>query len=68
MNDLTNDTTTQQPSASPETLVDDVIQLGTTWVRYGLTVGEAALRTSAQSLEGAAKVLTKLSETLAAKH
>ncbi len=45
-------------------IVNDLAKLGATWVRYGLTLGESSLQTSARSLEDAARAVHKLATKL----
>jgi hypothetical protein len=45
-------------------LVRDLGKLGASWVRYGLSAGESTIRTTAHSLDEAARALTKLADRL----
>jgi hypothetical protein len=45
-------------------LVQDLGKLGATWVRYGLSVGESSMQTSARTLDDAARALSKVADRL----
>ncbi len=62
-----NEQTINQAKNTFRGLTEDLLKLGLTWARYGLTVGESALRTSAQSLDGVAGTLHRVAETLEKK-
>jgi len=46
------------------TLVHDIVGIGTSWARFGLTVGKTALETSAKTLTTTAQVLADVSKKL----
>ena len=48
-------------------ITDDVVELGTLWARYGLTVGRSALETSARTLAATASLLGHLAEAFEPK-
>jgi hypothetical protein len=41
-------------------IAEEVLKLGTGWARYGLEVGQSALKNSALTLETTAKLLARL--------
>ena len=45
-------------------LVGDLAKLGAAWVRYGRSVGESSMETSAKTLEETARNLRKVAEKL----
>ena len=45
-------------------LVNDLAKLGAAWVRYGLSMGESSMETSARTLEETARNLRKVAEKL----
>jgi hypothetical protein len=47
-----------------EEIVGALYSVGSAWARYGLTVGRAALETSARSLEVTASALGQIAEAL----
>jgi hypothetical protein len=47
-----------------QTLVEDLAKLGAAWVRYGRSVGESSIETSARTLEETARNLRKVAERL----
>ena len=47
-----------------QALVDDLTKLGAAWVRYGLSLGESSMQTSARTLEETARNLRKVAEKL----
>jgi hypothetical protein len=49
-------------------LVRDLGKLGAGWVRYGLSVGESSMQTSAHTLDEAARALGKLADRLRNNH
>ena len=74
MTDATTTTTTESGTSNPTTvtrelngIADEIVKLGSTWARYGLGVGQSALRTSAETFETTAKMLARLSDTLQQK-
>jgi hypothetical protein len=62
MSNLENDAKSAYETA--QQLLADLGKLGATWVRYGLSVGESTMQTSAQSLEHAARSLRSAAERL----
>jgi uncharacterized protein YbaP (TraB family) len=62
MSDL--ETNAQSAYAAAQELVADLGKLGATWVRYGLSVGESSMQTSARTLEETARSLRKVAERL----
>jgi hypothetical protein len=52
-----------KPGVAQEILTD-LRRLGAAWIKYGVSVGEAALQTSARSLDDAAKALRVAAEKL----
>lgn len=45
-------------------LARDLGKLGAEWVRYGISVGESSVQTTARSLDEAARALGKLADRL----
>lgn len=62
-----NEQTINEAKSTFRGITGDLLKLGLTWARYGLTMGESALRTSAQSLDGVASTLHRVAETLEKK-
>jgi hypothetical protein len=54
----------QQKTENRDPLVSSLVSVGSAWARYGLSVGRAALETSAQTLRTTAEALGKLADTL----
>jgi uncharacterized protein YbaP (TraB family) len=54
----------QSAYETAQELVADLGKLGATWVRYGLSVGESSMQTSARTLEETARSLRKVAERL----
>ena len=48
-------------------ITENILELGTIWARYGLTVGRTALETSARSLTATASLLATLAQALETK-
>jgi head-tail adaptor len=53
---------TDTTRASVDSIIENLIDIGAVWARYGLTVGRAALETSAKTLGNTAEVLGELSK------
>lgn len=53
---------TNSTRASVDTLIENLVDIGALWARYGLTVGRAALETSSKTLANTAEVLGELSK------
>lgn len=68
--DETNDSTTSHESRAPssERAVDRTVRtaldIGRLWAVYGLEVGRAALRTSAQTLRASSEIVGELSKKI----
>jgi hypothetical protein len=45
-------------------ILTDLRRLGVAWIKYGVSVGEAALQTSARSLDDVAKALRTAADKL----
>jgi len=45
-----------------EAILGNLVGIGTSWARYGLTVGRSALETSAKTLTSTAEVLGQLAK------
>jgi hypothetical protein len=43
-------------------IVENLVDIGATWARYGLNVGKTALETSAKTLNSSAEILGDLSK------
>jgi hypothetical protein len=56
--------TEQVPTKDHAKLVDALYNVGGAWARYGLSVGRAALETSAVTLRNTAAALGEISEAL----
>lgn len=57
----------EEAKAFAERAFKDLVTVGRTWARHGLTVGKSALEASAVTLHKTASLLDNLSETLAEK-
>jgi hypothetical protein len=58
------ETNAQSAYETAQDLVTDLSKLGAAWVRYGLSVGESTMQTSARTLEETARSLRKVAERL----
>jgi hypothetical protein len=67
----TKDTTetTSTPSTDPrlEAVAHDLVELGSVWARYGLSIGRQALEASAKSLTHTANLLGQLADAVDGK-
>ncbi len=54
------DATNHRPERPLQNAVEELARIGAAWARYGLTIGETALKTSADTLAGTARVLHEL--------
>jgi hypothetical protein len=43
-------------------IIEDLVDIGATWARYGLTIGKTALETSAKTLSTSAALLGDLAK------
>ena len=59
-----SDHSTGRSDASVDNLVESLVNLGTVWVRYGITVGRLALKTHAQMLSGVSHLLDQVADAL----
>jgi hypothetical protein len=50
------------PSTQARDIIDNLVDIGATWARYGLNVGKTALETSAKTLNTSAEVLGDLAK------
>jgi hypothetical protein len=56
-----------QPASAVETVSDlaaGLIAVGTGWLRYGLSIGESSLKTSAHTLTSTAQLLAQVADRL----
>jgi hypothetical protein len=50
-----------------ESITKDLVELGTVWAKYGLSIGRQALETSAKSLSKTADMLGQIADAVDAK-
>ncbi len=64
---MTTNENARPAGESAEAIVKSLLEIGTTWARYGLNIGQQALETSAKTLQNTAKVLHEVSQSFEEK-
>lgn len=64
---MTNEEQTQSVKTAEQT-VDGVVRIGRLWAVYGLEIGRAALRTTAETLKTTSELLGTISKQIDERH